>query len=147
MRNVHSILALAAFAACAGTTATTTDVAPVQAGAVAESHGLPPIPESVPSALGAVPVVWMDTLRGERGQLLMGGFVPSTRTIYLSRSALPDRLVAWTVVHHEACHVNLWDSGLRNFFAPPGGAQIADAVCDAIATARVAEMIASRTSR
>ena len=134
---------LIALAACGATPRT----APIPAAAQPDGVvvALPPIPDSVPSAVGMVRVVWMDTLRSEHGQLLMGGFVPATRTIFLSRSAIgTSRTVGHLVLRHEKCHVSMWDSGVRNFFNSDAGAQIADAVCDAIAASEVADMLAAR---
>lgn len=103
--------------------------------AAASAPTLPPIPASVPSALGPVAIVWQDTLRGEQGQLLIGGFSPFTRSIYLSRSLTHSLVAAHQVLAHERCHVALFDAGIRV------NTPTLDTVCDALATARVAEML------
>lgn len=132
MRKLLVVAAL--LAACAS--APTPSVAPTPKWA----DGLPPIPDTISSILGPVQVVVGDSLRNERGVMLLGGFMPQTRTIYLDRS-LKNPIVVWTVLRHEQCHVIMWDSGNRNFFDSEAGQKIADALCDAFATARVQEML------
>lgn len=104
--------------------------------------GLPPIPDAINSALGPVSIVLQDTLVNEDGRALMGGFQPSNRVIYMHKR-ITERLVLWQILYHESCHVTLWDTGLRNFFNSAEGMQMADVLCDAFATARVAEMQAA----
>lgn len=115
--------------------------APVSSAPTPES--LPPIPATIGSQLGPVSIVLQDSLMNEDGRVLLGGFMPANRTIYLS-SKIKDRLVLWQIIYHEDCHVVLWDTGLRNFFNGPGGEKMADALCDAFATARVAELVHGR---
>lgn len=105
------------------------------------ANGLPPIPDSIDTPLGPIPIVQDTGLKNEAGIRLMGGFVPAERLIFLDR-AITNRVVAWTVLRHEQCHVTLWDAGLRNFFGSEAGSKIADAICDAFAAARVREMLA-----
>lgn len=99
---------------------------------------LPPIPASVPSALGPVRVSWVDSLADESGQRLWGAFAPATRTIYLNTLVRENRAAALQVLFHERCHVRLHDSGLRNVIP----ADVAQVLCDAVASAEVAEILA-----
>jgi hypothetical protein len=100
--------------------------------------GLPPIPASVGSHLGPVPVVWADSLVDGNGMSAMAGFNPSDRQILLTNRLKRDLRVAWQALEHEKCHVFLWDSGLH-YLLPD---KLAQAFCDAQATYRVAEKLA-----
>jgi hypothetical protein len=133
MRRSALVLAIA-LAACAAH--------PVTAPSVED--GLPPLPDSVPSVFGNLPVVRLDNLRNMRGDELLGGFVPETRTVYIKRT-IPSRKTAWVTYYHESCHVNVfWDTGLRNAMSGAGGDQLQDAICDAIAADRVRAMLGGK---
>lgn len=94
------------------------------------------IPRSIPSQLGPVPVVVVDSIMGADSTLnLMGGFDPWRRVIYLKRSLGPVGMHA--VLGHEICHLRMWDSGLRQLIHPV----LADAFCDLWGTAFTAERI------
>lgn len=95
----------------------------------------PPIPRQVSTPLGPIPVVIVDSLRDDQGRLLDGGYHTSRRTIYIRRG-IESRTRQWQVLRHEECHVALDDSGLANLIPT----QTIQALCDAFASARVAEM-------
>jgi hypothetical protein len=100
-------------------------------------RALPPIPASVVSQLGPVPIVWKDSLADGQGNMMMGGFQFIERRIYLSTEVRDQPIVAWQTLLHEECHVALWDSGLQN--AIP--LMLAQQLCDAFASFQVAEML------
>lgn len=100
---------------------------------------LPPIPTQVSSQLGPVPVVWVDSLVNGEGRQMLGGFHTIRRTIYLRKDLKANPRVAWVVYLHETCHVWMNDSGLGE--AMPASVQ--QQICDASATAQVAEMLAN----
>lgn len=103
---------------------------------------LPPIPATVPSALGPVAVVWIDSLADGHGQPMLGGFHPVRRLILLNRQIV-NPVVQWHTLMHERCHVWMWDSGLRAVIA----SEIAQQLCDAYATNSVADLLLARGRR
>ena len=107
-----------------------------------DPSGLPPIPRSVETSLGSIPVIWVDSLSDEQGRPLAGGYHSMQRAIYLRRE-LTLRVVQWRVLFHEKCHVWVSDSGLDNLIPP----QLVQSICDASATAQVAEMLAAAKGR
>lgn len=111
-------------------------VACVSAPPRTSGRGVPPIPRSVPSQLGPVPVLIVDSILSRDSTLdLMGGFDLWRRRIYLKRQLGPVQM--WQVLYHEVCHVWMFDSGLRQV-TPTA---LEEAICDASATARVAELL------
>jgi hypothetical protein len=97
------------------------------------------IPESVPSRLGPVPVVIVDSIRGpDSTQYLLGGFDTRARVIYLRRDLTPQ--MALLVFGHEQCHLDLADSGLHNLLHP----KLADAICDAVGLRYAADRLNSK---
>lgn len=99
---------------------------------------LPPIPLSVPSAMGPVPVVWGDSLKDADGKLIFAGFHPARRVIYLSRQL--ELLPAWHALYHERCHVTMWDTGI----VAEVPMKIQQQLCEQFATASVADMLLAR---
>lgn len=102
------------------------------------ASSLPPIPLSVPSAMGPVPVVWGDSLKDADGKLIFAGFHPAKRVIYLSRQL--ELLPAWHALYHERCHVTMWDTGIVAELPM----KIQQQLCDQFATASVADMLVVR---
>jgi hypothetical protein len=99
----------------------------------------PAFPRALPSQLGPVPVLVVDSILGADSTLnLLGGFDPRRRIIYIKSGMHP--VQALQVLYHEGCHVTLWDTGLRQLMPD----RLVDAVCDAQATARVAEWLADK---
>jgi hypothetical protein len=102
---------------------------------------LPAPPSSVASILGPVPVEYVDTLDvGIPGANYIGIFDPLRRRILVVRGLPP--VVRLQVMYHEACHLALFDVGIRH--GPPEFMAFMDRVCDAIANSRVAELLAKR---
>jgi hypothetical protein len=94
------------------------------------------IPRSIPSQLGPVPVVVVDSILGADPRLnLLGGFDPSNRIVYLKRSL--GKAQKKHTFFHEECHVWSFDSGLRQIIPPP----LMDAICDASASQRMASLL------
>lgn len=104
---------------------------------------LPPIPAQTTSQLGAVAVVWVDSLTNAEGKQMLGGFHTIRRTIYLRRDLLQNPRAAWVVYLHETCHVWMNDSGLSEAMTT----EVQQQVCDAQAVYRVAEVIQTRKPR
>lgn len=100
---------------------------------------LPPIPTEVISQLGPVPVLWVDSLTNGEGRSMSGGFHTLRRTIFLKRDLQKNPTVAWVVLVHEQCHVWSIDSGVAAQVPP----DVMQAICDAQAAYRVAEMLQS----
>jgi hypothetical protein len=98
---------------------------------------LPELPRQVVSPLGPIPVLLVDSLRAPTGELLDGGYHTERRVIYI-RAGITSRARQWQVLRHEECHVVVDDAGLMNLIP----AQLVQAICDAFATRRVAEMLA-----
>lgn len=104
---------------------------------------LPPIPTQVISMMGPVPVLWVDSLVNGEGKPMSGGFHTIRRTIFLKNDLKKNATVAWLVLIHEQCHVWSLDSGVADLIAP----ETMQALCDANAAYRVAEMLQSRKPR
>jgi hypothetical protein len=101
-----------------------------------EPEILPPLPRTIASQLGPVPVVFVDSLHDDAGRPLLGGFHTLRRTIYIRRE-ITKREVQYYVLFHEAAHVWLHDSGLDNLLPPP----LVQSIADAFAAHRVAELL------
>lgn len=94
------------------------------------------LPSFVPSQLGPVPVLEVDSIRGtDTTQNIMGGWDPEKRVIYIKRGQAPVQKLH--TLYHEACHLWSFDNGTRQIVHP----QIMQAVCDAAASARVMEIL------
>jgi hypothetical protein len=99
----------------------------------AHLYALPPIPASIPSVLGPVPVTHVENLRDKNGVACFGIWNPDTRSVRLdSDMALT---TAWSTYWHEWLHITLWDSGVEL------KSKLAERLCDTVATARVREML------
>lgn len=98
--------------------------------------GLPPIPATLPSLTGPVPVVWMDSLTDADGHPILGGYSPTHRTVYINR-VVTDRRAQWLVARHEMCHHDMLAVGLHNIMDP----KVAQAVCDWSALRDVRRML------
>jgi Zn-dependent peptidase ImmA (M78 family) len=91
-----------------------------------------PIPCSVWSALGPVPVVMVKNLRTKKRKL-MGLWQPLNRTIYVRAGMDPTATLA--TIAHEWVHVVLWDAGVALSKAEE------EAVADAISTGIIGDLI------
>lgn len=99
---------------------------------------LPPIPASVPSPLGPVPVLIVENLHEKhQREDCLGYFNPVSRTVEIDPEAV--LVVQWHTYYHEAMHVALWDAGLNNVLSEE---QI-EQVCDVSACQRVAELLST----
>lgn len=96
---------------------------------------LPPLPKEVHSTLGSIPVERHATLATEgQPEENMGDVNFLTRIIRISTKLAP--VAAWHTLEHERTHLALWDAGV---VLPH---ETEELICDVIATARVAEMVA-----
>lgn len=105
----------------------------------AKRRTFPPLPDAMPTQLGPVPVIIAKKLRYKKDgkkHHLFGRYRPIPRVIEISARATP--VMQWQTLFHEWVHVVLGDAGLHNVF--PEEQQ--EVICDLIATARVAEMLA-----
>lgn len=100
--------------------------------------GLPPVPDTVYSPLGPIPIVWTDTLVGGEG-VLIGGYALGQRRIYLNRAIIQSRALAHHTRFHEECHGMLYESGARRLMTDTA----AQLLCDVYATHRVYELRAA----
>jgi hypothetical protein len=94
---------------------------------------LPPIPKFIGSQLGPVPIVWVTGLKAGDGDDALGLWCPEERCIKLCAGI--HRTTAWVTLEHEKIHMLLWDAGTNL------GGEAEERVADAIASARVAEML------
>ena len=96
----------------------------------------PPIPCTVHGAGGPIVVKLVDRPKVE-GEVCWGSWDDGTRTIELERSARPAH--RWRVLFHELEHAAIDDAGLSHLLTDEGQ----EALCDATASARMAELRAS----
>ena len=92
---------------------------------------LPPIPVTMPSLLGPVPVERVDSIPGDPDALADVRFM---RRVVRIRTDL-SLAGAWHAYYHEACHLWLYDS-----HASLGGDE-EERTCDVWGTARVADLL------
>lgn len=93
----------------------------------------PPIPKTLMGPAGEISVVMASMLKHPDGDECWGLWDEATRTITLDKSATKRH--QWRVLFHELCHVALDDAGLSNGMND----ELVEAVCDAVATARMRE--------
>lgn len=94
---------------------------------------LPPLPSSIRSPLGQVPVVVVADLQCN-DEPALGCFDVEQRRIAIKDSV--PLIVQWQALFHEEVHLILWDSGHSTHDAAEEG------IADAIATARAADLLA-----
>ena len=99
---------------------------------------LPPIPASVYSAYGPIVVELVDDLRApdDPSERLFGFWDPFRRVIQLRANLHP--AAAWLTLIHERTHADLSEIGVKLTEDQE------EAVCNAIAQARVSEMLARK---
>lgn len=100
---------------------------------VRRAKPLPPLPTTAPSVLGPVAVERVVDLRDSNGVACLGTWTSTLRLIRLDAS-LP-LAAAWHTYWHEWTHVALYDVGVKLKKAKE------EQICDALATARVREML------
>lgn len=101
----------------------------------------PPLPKVVHGSGGPITVRQIKAPRDDEGVVTDGIWDPRTRTIDLTVSRTAH--YKWQIFFHEMMHATLDDSGLGNLL--PSESQ--EALCDAVATARLAEMVGSLSAR
>lgn len=103
------------------------------------SAQLPALPDSVPTALGWVPVRQVPNLKClQNGEQVMAyGCVNPLDRVILIRAGMPPTM-AWLSLEHERAHLTIFDGGLR---LP---ADIEEMLARILSAARVAEMLAER---
>lgn len=86
-----------------------------------------PIPDSVDSPFGPVPVVWVNEIPTDMPNMtVLGRFDPIERRILLWEGIRsPEE--RWRTFVHETCHLWHWDYGVRVFH------DIVERMCDAVA--------------
>ena len=96
---------------------------------------LPPLPATAFHPLGPIPVTLVDDLRApdDPNERLYGYWNAFARTISIRRDLHP--VQAWCTFYHELTHAWLSDIGVK---LPE---EHEEAICEAIARARVAELI------
>lgn len=94
---------------------------------------LPPLPTSIPSALGPVPIVRVPQLKCD-GEPAFGCFEPERFVVSIRDSIA--LAVAWQTIRHERFHVLLFVAGIH--LSGPEGVE--DLLADATATQDVLEM-------
>ena len=94
----------------------------------------PPLPRLVHCAGGPVKVRRKKVLRASDGEDAWGLWEQDKRTIWVAKGLPLEQ--QWRVYFHELMHAVLTDSGLENLF-PEQGVEV---LCDAVATARMAEL-------
>jgi hypothetical protein len=102
---------------------------------VPRARALPPLPKSVHSVLGPVPVLLKRHPKSSTGTRCIGVFEHRTRTIIIDTDQ--SHVARWQTLIHEEIELALWDNGVSYFVR----GRRKEAVCDAIATARVAAML------
>lgn len=100
---------------------------------------LPLIPPTMPTLFGAVPVERVHDLRDKHGQACYGIWDDGARTVRLEVVMSAER--AWHTYWHEWAHAALSDAGAE---IP---SRWAERACDAVAQARVREMLDSASRR
>lgn len=97
----------------------------------------PKIPASVRAPGGRIPVTFKPGLRHPDGKECLGLWHENERELELDVAMAPKD--AWRVYFHELTHVALTESGLANVLLPVINDEGIDAICDAVATQRMAE--------
>lgn len=101
----------------------------------------PKLPKTIHAPAGPVTVVLQDVVKNEKGEELWGVWEGEDRTIRIDESA--SLRYQWHTFFHELMHVALCDSGIAHLL--PDESQ--EALCDAVATARLAEMVGTLSRR
>lgn len=101
---------------------------------------LPPLPDSVPSALGWVRVLKVPNLQcqSSSGPVDAYGCFSSMRRVIAVRDSMP-LIMSWVSLEHERKHLEFFDAGVR--FENPA---YEDMLCRVLSVARVNEMLQVR---
>lgn len=99
---------------------------------------LPPLPASLFSVYGPIPVEIVEDLKDvDTGDTLFGYWDSYKRIIYIRAGLHP--AAAWQTLYHELAHAWLLDIGVKLSYNQE------EAVVGAVASARLAELLASLT--
>lgn len=100
----------------------------------APARRYPRLPAVVQGAGGTITVAIVSKIEGGDAEHdMLGVFRATERRIEVLASLRGDQ--RWLVLFHELAHAALWDSGASNHLPDA----VEEAVCDAIATARIRE--------
>lgn len=101
------------------------------------AKALPPLPASAFHQFGPIPVTLVDDLRApdDPTERLYGYWNAFDRTIAIRSGLHP--VAAWLTLFHELTHANLSDVGVKL------SEEHEEAVCESVARARLAELLAS----
>ena len=98
------------------------------------------LPDSLFLPAGVVRVLLVDSIgTPEPNRMILGRFNALTRTVYISKQIESPQQRLKTL-HHEVCHIVLIDSGIQNILYTVLDPQMIETLCDALATARMAEL-------
>lgn len=98
---------------------------------------IPPLPTTIWSALGPIPIEIVAELKSAKGEEALGIWDGEHRIIKI-RAGMP-LVTQWQALRHEQIHQVLWDAGFTEVIAE----SLEEQVCDLIATNRIAEMVHS----
>jgi len=96
----------------------------------------PALPKEFQGAGGRVRVRLVKREKADDGRPAWGTWEPATRIIRIVRGSPPQH--RWKVFYHEWMHACLHDSGIEEQLSDEGN----EAMCQAYAAARMAEMLA-----
>lgn len=104
------------------------------------------LPDSIDVPAGAVPVELVDSLYvvENPSAIVLGRLQYLVRRIYISRK-IESPIQARKTLEHERCHLILLDSGLQTVLAQYLSREFSELLCDAFATARIAELARGRS--
>lgn len=99
---------------------------------------LPTIPRSVPHILGPIKVLVIPDLKDSEGGNVFGLWDGFQRVISVRAGMHPTQM--WATLFHEQTHADLGDIGVAL------SVDQEEAICNAVAAARVHEMLSRRTT-
>ena len=101
---------------------------------------LPPIPATLPSILGPVPVARVAGLRNASGEECLGIWRGDERDVRLRTDAEMALTQAWQTYWHEWAHIVLSDGAVH----PELTEAMIERICDAFGNARTRELLDAR---
>lgn len=106
------------------------------------------LPDSVSVPSGMVAVELVDSLASfaDPDAIVVGRLMYLERRIYISRK-ITSPVQARKTLEHERCHVVLLDSGLQVILSKFLDREFSELLCDAFATARIAELSRGKAPR
>ena len=94
---------------------------------------LPPLPTTLPSIVGPVPLTRVSDLRDKKNDGCYGIWRADVRDVRLEADM--SLTTAWLTYWHEWAHIVFWDAGVRL------DKEVEERIVDALAIARVREML------